>query len=329
VALVTAAVGSAVDDAQAPTSGGVVLLVFGLVPAVVAVVAVAVVGDVTLVECWNPQPPPSIEATTTEKVVKSLFILQTCNDTHECVCARMQIDVFGCESGERVGATAENWPVAPSNVSNAPGQSNSVQRDFENNYVGSGSGELGAQRYRMTNSVEVLAQRLIRTSERQCIPGNGRAVELGRLDSFVIDLEGAPDCSRRIHDDDRRAAGIRIHVDEIIQLDVEAAFLARLAARGGGQRFAAIDVTAGEYPHAVSGFNRPSDQHDAIGPGPDNRADRDLRIQIVDVAAVRADRAMWLAGFHFAPLGRSAAAQAEPVTVRLVVWIQWGHGLPV
>ena len=92
--------------------------------------------------------------------------------------------------------------------------------------------------------------------------------------------------------------GIGVDVDEAVEPHVEAAFFARLADRGGDERLAAIDVAAGKHPLAVAGLDGAPHQHEPAIVALDDRADGDLRIEVEDEAAPRADEALGLAGLQ-------------------------------
>jgi hypothetical protein len=85
------------------------------------------------------------------------------------------------------------------------------------------------------------------------------------------------------------------------------------------ERLAAIDVAAREDPFAVAGLDRAPHQNQTSGVDPDDRADGDLRIQVEDEAARRADEPFGLPRPDHPPLERAAAAGAEPIVGRLVV----------
>jgi len=72
------------------------------------------------------------------------------------------------------------------------------------------------------------------------------------------------DGGRRVDDDDRRAAGVGIDVDQPVEPHFQTAFLASLAQRRDRQRFAPIDIAAGEDPFPIAGLNRSADHHDAV-----------------------------------------------------------------
>ena len=72
----------------------------------------------------------------------------------------------------------------------------------------------------------------------------------------------AADRGRGVDDDDGGAARVGVDVDETVEPHVEAAFFARFADGGGGQRLAAVDVAAGEDPLAVAGLDRAPHEHE-------------------------------------------------------------------
>ena len=80
--------------------------------------------------------------------------------------------------------------------------------------------------------IQVVAQAFVRAAERELVPRNRRVVELRRLEALVVDAERAADRRRGVDDDDRRAAGVRVDVDQAVEPDVEPALLARFADRG-------------------------------------------------------------------------------------------------
>src|SRR5439155_12151999 len=95
------------------------------------------------------------------------------------------------------------------------------------------------------------------------IPWNPFRLEQLRLEAFVVAPETAADRRRRKRDDDDGDAGVRVDVDQAIEPDVEAAFLARFAKRGGLYRFTAIDEAAWKDPLAVAPFDGALPEHDA------------------------------------------------------------------
>ena len=117
-----------------------------------------------------------------------------------------------------------------------------------------------------------------------------------------------------------RGAGVRVDVDEAVEPDVEPALLARLADGGAEHFLAAIDVAAGEHPLAVARLDRPPHEHDPAVAGPDDRADRDLRVQVQDEAARGADQPLGL--------GRpsAGAARARPPQTGQKRNSGWGMG---
>src|SRR6478752_189519 len=104
----------------------------------------------------------------------------------------------------------------------------------------------------MPRSAQVIAQPFLRTPERELMPRDLGALELGGLQALVVDAQCAAERGRGVDDDDRGAPGVGVDVDERVEPYVEAAFFARLARRRRRQRFAAIDVAAGKHPLAVA-----------------------------------------------------------------------------
>jgi peptide deformylase len=183
-------------------------------------------------------------------------------------------------------------------------------------------------------SGQIIAEALLRAAKREIVPGDRAALELGRFETFVIGAQRAADRRRRVDDDDRRATGVRIDVHEAVDADVEPAFLARLAHGRGEQRLTAIDVPAGEDPFPVARFDRAPDEHEAFrrrrGDANDG-ADGNLRIEVEDEAALRADEPLRLAGLQPPALEETAASRAKPVRVRIVVRVELeiGHAITV
>src|SRR5262245_46419051 len=148
----------------------------------------------------------------------------------------------------------------------------------------------------MTHAIQVVPEPLVCAAKRELLPGEPGCVELRRLGGLIVDAQRPANRRRGVDDDDRRAAKIGVNVDQRVEPDVEAAFLARLADRGIGERLAAIDVAAGKHPLAVPWLDRAADEHDAVIRGFDDRADGDLRIEVDNEPAARADGSLWFGG---------------------------------
>ena len=87
----------------------------------------------------------------------------------------------------------------------------------------------------------------------------------------------------------------------------------------GGERLAAVDIAAGKHPLAVARLDRAPHEHEPTARRLDDRPDRDLRVDVEDEAAARADGALRLGGFQQTPFERTAASRAELIGVRFVV----------
>src|SRR5204862_883576 len=85
---------------------------------------------------------------------------------------------------------------------------------------------------------------------------------------------------------------------------------------------AAIDVAAGKHPFAVAGLDGATDEHDAARLAADDRADRDLGIDVEDEAARAADEPLGLGRFQQLALERPAAPWTKSIGVRVVVRLQ-------
>src|SRR5437870_3689776 len=116
------------------------------------------------------------------------------------------------------------------------------------------------------------------------IPRNAVDVELSRFETLVVDAQRTPDCRRGVHDDHRRAARIRVDVHEPFEPYVEAALFVRLPDRSGCERLAAVDVSAGKHPLAVSRLDGAAHQNDPVARELDDGSDSNLRIEIEDEA---------------------------------------------
>ena len=122
-----------------------------------------------------------------------------------------------------------------------------------------------------------------------------------------------PTTLRGVDDDDGRAAGIRVDIDQSVEPDVEAGFFARFADRGGGELLAAVHVAARKHPEPVARLDRPPHQHEARVRRLDDRADRDLGIEIEDETAPRAHQPVRIAGLEAPRLEGAPAGRAEAV----------------
>ena len=91
-----------------------------------------------------------------------------------------------------------------------------------------------------------------------------------------------------------------------------------------GQRLAAIDVSARKHPSAVARLDGAPHQDDPIAGDLDDRADGDLRVEIEDEPAPRADRPLRFGALQQAAFERAAASRAEGEWRRFVLRIQRG-----
>src|SRR4029078_656642 len=103
---------------------------------------------------------------------------------------------------------------------------------------------------------EKISQAVVSAPAREVFPRDLRRRELGALEAFVVDAQRAADRGRGVDDDHRRAAGVRVDIDEAVEAHIEAALLARFADGGGGKRLAAVDIAAGKHPLAVARLDR-------------------------------------------------------------------------
>ena len=174
----------------------------------------------------------------------------------------------------------------------------------------------------MSRAGEVIAQSLVRAAERKPIPRDRRVVELGAFETLLVDAHRAANRGGRVDDDDGCASGVGVDVDQAVEAHVEATLLARLADRRHRKRLAAVDVAAGEHPQSVARFDRPPDEHQPVARASDDRADGDLRIDVEDEAAARADRPFRIGRIEETALERAAASRAELIGVRVVVWVE-------
>ena len=81
----------------------------------------------------------------------------------------------------------------------------------------------------MAKAIEVVAERIVRAAEGELGPGDGRRVEFSGLQALVVDTQRAAEHGCGVHDDDGRAAGLRVHVHQAFESHVEAAFFSRFA----------------------------------------------------------------------------------------------------
>lgn len=167
-------------------------------------------------------------------------------------------------------------------------------------------------------------------SEGELVPRDGVRSDLRRLETLIVGVECASNRRRGVHDDDRRASRVRVDVDEAVEPHIESALFAGLPQGGCCEHFAAIDVTAREDPLSVSGFNRPTDQDKTSGHRPDDRAHRDLGVDVEDESARRADESFRLASFQESAFERVPAPRAVAVRVGFVMRMElMRHARPV
>src|SRR5439155_1992983 len=158
---------------------------------------------------------------------------------------------------------------------------------------------------RVQQSCEVIAEAVVGASKGQLAPGNRLRLDFGRFEAFLVGRERASHGRGGVDDDDRRAAGVGINVDEPVEPNREAALLARLANRRDRERLATVDVAAGANPFAVAWIDGSPDEHEAIEVGLDNRADCELRVDVGVEAGPAADDAFGLGGFGEASTERA------------------------
>src|SRR5262245_43086915 len=113
---------------------------------------------------------------------------------------------------------------------------------------------------RVPQAVQVVAPPLVRAAASEFGPWDFVRLELRRFQTLIVHAEAPADGGGRIHDDDRSAAEIGVDVDERVEADFEAAFLARLANGRVGERLAAVDVAPREDPLAVAGLDGAADE---------------------------------------------------------------------
>jgi len=171
----------------------------------------------------------------------------------------------------------------------------------------------------VTTAFEIIANTLVSASEGQLGPRHFVRAEPPRFETLIVNLQGPADQRRGKDDDDRRPPWIGVDVDEVVDAHCKAALLARFALRGGEDLFAAIDVAAGEYPFAVARFDRATHQQNAPLRVADDRADRNLRIQVEHVPTRRTDQAIRIARLEASRLESAAAHRAETEDIGHVV----------
>jgi hypothetical protein len=184
---------------------------------------------------------------------------------------------------------------------------------------------LGAQRVQKAG--QVIVKGILRAAEGEIVPWNVGGVELGRFQTLLVDAERAPDRRGGVDDDDRRATGVRVDVDQAVEPHLEAAFLPRLPHGRNRQRLPAIDVAARKDPSSVARLDRAADQHEPAVALSDDGADGDFGVQVEDEPAPRADRTLGFRGLQLPPFERSTTARAEPVRRGFIMRVEWaGHG---
>ena len=94
----------------------------------------------------------------------------------------------------------------------------------------------------MPQPIQVISKPLVRAAEGELVPGDRVRVEFRRLQTLIVRAQRPAEDGGGVDDDDGGAAEIRVDVDERVEPDVEAAFFARLADGGVGERLAAIDI---------------------------------------------------------------------------------------
>src|SRR5262249_5902140 len=180
----------------------------------------------------------------------------------------------------------------------------------------------GQYRAGMADAREIIAEAVVRAAEGELVPRNRRRREPRRLEALRGRAERAADGRRGVDDDDRRAAGVGVDIDEAVEAHLEAALFTRLANCRGRQRLAAVDVAAGKHPLAVARLDRAANENELPAARVDDRADGDLRIDVEHETAARAHGALGLARLEELSLERAAAPRAELVRVRLVVRVK-------
>src|SRR5262245_46083611 len=172
------------------------------------------------------------------------------------------------------------------------------------------------------NRLYLLQQELAKSGlgarEGQLIPWDLIGRKQPDLEAFVVTGERPAGHRRDVHDDDGSNAGIRIHVEQAIDPDVDSRLLACLSDRGCKDLFTAIDESARADPLAVSRIDRSSHQDDLVAPVTDDRRDGNLGILVEDESAPDADEAIRFGWLDRAQLEIRAAHRAEAVWALIV-----------
>ncbi len=172
--------------------------------------------------------------------------------------------------------------------------------------------------YWMRKAGQVVAQPVPGALEGEIVPRDSRLVDRDGFKAFFVARQLAADRGGAVHDNHGRAAGVRVDVDQPIETNVEAAFFTGFTYRRRGERFAAVDVAAGEDPFAVSGLDGAPHEDDLSLMRSDNRTDGDFRIEVEDKRALAAHEALGLSGFQQTRLEHAAADGTEPISMRFV-----------
>ena len=134
-----------------------------------------------------------------------------------------------------------------------------------------------------------------------------------RLEPFVITGQLAAEHRGHVHDDDRCPCRVRIHVQQMVDADVEPASSRASRTAAASTCFASIDEAAGKHPPPVPRLDGAADQHDVIVAVADDRADRDLRILVEDEPAAPADEPVRFGRLERPQIEVAAAERTEAV----------------
>src|SRR5205823_14689146 len=88
-----------------------------------------------------------------------------------------------------------------------------------------------------THSAQIIAQSFAGAAECQFVPRDRIRVKQPRIQAFIVAAQLSAEDGRGIDDDDRCVARVRINIDEAVECDLEAGFLASLTNRRGPKLF--------------------------------------------------------------------------------------------
>src|SRR5262245_58882480 len=102
----------------------------------------------------------------------------------------------------------------------------------------------------MQKARQIVAQTFLGASEREIVPGNRDFFEHSGFSASFVGTERPGNSRGSVDDNDGRSAGIRIDIDQSVDVDLESAFFPSLTKRGSSQGLTTVDVSTWEHPFA-------------------------------------------------------------------------------